>query len=384
MYFCNSRNISLDKEIEIIHNLAVRILEYEDMLVAASDICGDLDCLVALAKGAQRYNLVPPSMTAANVICIDNGRHLLQEFSVRSFVANSTYLVGGPGTCEEDTDDSDFDKETNPHPSTLLMTGPNYSGKSVYLKQVAIIVYMAHIGSYVPADSAVIGITDKIFTRIATRESVSQTQSAFMIDLQQIALATTLATRRSLILIDEFGKGTSSIDGAGLLSGVVEHFLSLGHERPKVIATTHFHEIFENGFLRAHYALTFGHMEIRIDKDAEEIEDQITYLYTYTAGKSVSSFGTCCAAINGIDPEVVERADDLILLSARGEDLVAACAKLSGEDARAYEDAEYLGREFLATNFPKDLDSTSGIGATRDLLSTVLKVNDLPPTDPNI
>ena len=99
----------------------------------------------------------------------------------------------------------------------LLMTGPNYSGKSVYLKQTALIVYMAHIGSFVPADSAVIGITDKILGRIATRESVSKVQSTFMIDLQQVALAINLATSRSLVIIDEFGKGTES-NGASIIN----------------------------------------------------------------------------------------------------------------------------------------------------------------------
>lgn len=92
----------------------------------------------------------------------------------------------------------------------LVLTGPNYSGKSVYLKQVAIIVYMAHIGCFVPADAATIGLTDKILTRISTRETVSKMQSAFMIDLQQITLAINLATHRSLVIIDEFGKGTDS------------------------------------------------------------------------------------------------------------------------------------------------------------------------------
>ena len=110
----------------------------------------------------------------------------------------------------------------------ILMTGPNYSGKSVYLKQVAMITYMAHIGCFVPAEAAKIGLTDKILTRIATRESVSRIQSAFMIDLQQTSIALTLATRRSLVIIDEFGKGTDTHDGAGLAAGVFEHFLQLG------------------------------------------------------------------------------------------------------------------------------------------------------------
>ena len=89
------------------------------------------------------------------------------------------------------------------------MTGPNYSGKSVHLKQIALIVYMAHIGSYVPAEQATIGLTDKILTRISTKETVSKVQSAFMMDLQQISSAINLATRRSLLVIDEFGKGTN-------------------------------------------------------------------------------------------------------------------------------------------------------------------------------
>jgi len=125
----------------------------------------------------------------------------------------------------------------------LVLTGPNYSGKSVYLKQVALIVYMAHVGCFVPADSAKIGLTDKILSRVTTRETVSRVQSAFMIDLQQISLALSLATRRSLLIIDEFGKGTESSDGAGLACAVMEYLLSLGSERPKVIGATHFHGI---------------------------------------------------------------------------------------------------------------------------------------------
>jgi DNA mismatch repair protein MSH5 len=123
----------------------------------------------------------------------------------------------------------------------LVLTGPNYSGKSVYLRQVALIVFMAHVGSFVPAESARIGLTDKILSRVTTRETVSRQQSAFMLDLQQISLALSLATRRSLLIIDEFGKGTESSDGAGLACAVMEHLLCMGSERPKVIGATHFH-----------------------------------------------------------------------------------------------------------------------------------------------
>jgi hypothetical protein len=125
--------------------------------------------------------------------------------------------MGGKGgqhqQCTQTIEEEDSASRTSSHldgPSMILLTGPNYSGKSVYQKQIAVAVYMAHMGSFVPADAAIIGMTDKILTRIMTRETVSKTQSAFMIDVQQIALALNQATRRSLVIIDEFGKGTDS------------------------------------------------------------------------------------------------------------------------------------------------------------------------------
>lgn len=137
--------------------------------------------------------------------------------TVPTYITNDAFLVGGKGDQyrerSQTLEQEDYTLGTSNDidgPSMVLLTGPNYSGKSVYQKQVAVAVYMAHIGSFVPADAAVIGLTDKILTRITTRETVSKTQSAFMIDVQQIALALTQATRRSLVVIDEFGKGTDS------------------------------------------------------------------------------------------------------------------------------------------------------------------------------
>lgn len=166
---------------------------------------------MALARGAQKYGWVCPQVTRTRALRIEDGRHPLQELVVSSFVPNNCHLRGSGNYAHT---------AGNEVPMALVLTWPNHSGKSVYLKQTAIITYLAHIESFVPATHATIGLTDKILTRISTKESVSRNESAFAIDLRQMAQAMKSATSRSLVLVDEFGKGTSPDDGAGLLTAV--------------------------------------------------------------------------------------------------------------------------------------------------------------------
>lgn len=349
-HFGDAYCMIIDREIEIIHELAVKVLVHQEAIIFASDVLGELDSLFALAIGCGQYNWVAPKMTNQNIIHIEGGRHPLQELVVPSFIANDCYITGGPGDQDgEITSENSANPERNSieHPSTVIMTGPNHSGKSVYLKQIALIVYLAHIGCFVPAERARIGITDRILTRIATRESVAKNESAFSIDLRQVAFAMNFATRRSLVLIDEFGKGTNSLDGAGLVTAVLDYFTSLGAERPKVLAATHFHEIFESQFLVESPELGFGHMDVRLDFDAPTMEDQVTYLFQLAPGRSISSFGSRCAAMNGIDQAVVERAESIMLMLVRNEDLEVVCSKLSDAEAQKLEEAEEVARAFL-------------------------------------
>ncbi|KAF2862781.1 hypothetical protein K470DRAFT_166767 [Piedraia hortae CBS 480.64] len=362
-YFGDIYGRICDKEIEIVQELAMRVLEHEDLLNTVSDVCGELDSFVALARGASLHNFCRPIMTSDNVVQVKGGRHPLQELTVSSYVANDSDIAGGEGEQTNNTESS-----ADGGPRMVLMTGPNYSGKSVYLKQVAIIVFMAHVGSFVPAAAATIGLTDKLLTRISTRESVSRFQSAFAIDLQQVSMALNLATRRSLLIIDEFGKGTESNDGAGLAAGVFEHLLQRGTECPKVLAATHFHEIFEAGFLTPRRSLVFTHMEVRIDQEATDVEGQVTYLYNIRQGRSSSSLGTYCAAMNGIDMAIVDRAEELILLMARGENLREICAELPVNELEEITEAEAIARAFLEVDIvdqpKKILDDILGMCTT--------------------
>ncbi|KAH1318612.1 hypothetical protein KXX16_000522 [Aspergillus fumigatus] len=339
-----------EKEIEIIYDLAQKVLQHKDALVQASDMCGHID---------GEYNMVRPRMVEENMIRIKGGRHILQELTVPSYVPNDTFLVGGSLETEIRVPQEVLE---NPHgPSMLILTGPNYSGKSVYMKQVALNVYLAQVGSFVPAEKAEIGVADKILVKMNSQESVSKIQSTFMNDLQQISFDLKQVTGRSLLLIDEFGKGTNESDGIGLACGILEHLLSL-EDAPKVITATHFHEIFQNGFLQPRRRLQLGHMEVRISGKARQVEDQITYLYKYGPVHAFRSLQQ-----KFWDEMIVNRANDLAALSARGENLIAACATLSAEETETLAEADVLARSFLAW----DLSNTSDVEGVRDMLESL-------------
>ncbi|ELR12869.1 MutS domain V domain containing protein [Acanthamoeba castellanii str. Neff] len=169
----------------------------------------------------------------------------------------------------------------------LLLSGANGSGKSVYLKQVGLIVFLAHIGSFVPADEATIGLTDQIFSRIYSRETASVQVSSFMIDLNQVAAMLRHATGRSLLLLDEFGKGTNVVDGVSVLGGALHHLLSR-EETPKAIVSTHLGEYFDNQTLLPETrALSFVHMDVFVKED--DAQRDVVFLYKYALPSTAPS-----------------------------------------------------------------------------------------------
>ncbi|KDQ62441.1 hypothetical protein JAAARDRAFT_189767 [Jaapia argillacea MUCL 33604] len=434
----------VDREIELVQALLENILVYDQAIADACDVCAELDCLLSFAEASRAYDYVRPEMVKENIINIKQGRHPLQEQVVATFVPNDAILAGGRGVgshfTEFQEDQHDCDELREAH-SVLICTGANSCGKSVYLKQTALIQYMAQIGCFVPALSAKLGIADKILTRIQTRESVSRLQSAFMIDLNQVSLALRNSTARSLILLDEFGKGTLStgsyiffafwgtfyrhrillssscisfrlvadspmalvafalgsvyaclvcLDGAGLFCGVIKSLLGRGLSCPKVLAATHFHEVFTDELLApSELPVTFAHMQVMITSssgellgvsrntsveletptgsihDGEEISERalvpgerITYFYRVAKGLTLQSHAAKCAEIFGIPARVVQRAQYVTdLLSTQSLGLLLD-EEMTDTERQDLEDAELICRKFLAVNFEEESRTT--------------------------
>lgn len=332
-----------DREVELIHDLSVSIAEQGGMLIHVAEICAELDVLLSFAQAANMYSWNRPTMTDSGVLDIRGGRHPLQELSVENFQPNDTLLHGG---CGVGTGDDDNDDRRAPRRSVEILTGANGCGKSVYLKQVALIVFLSQIGSFVPAQSATIGVVDQILTRVQTRDSASRMQSSFMADLGQVSHALRNCTSRSLILLDEFGKGTLSNDGAALFAATIRYLLKQGIDCPRVLATTHFHDVFRRGCLPPELPYKASHMQIFLDESyleadaspgsrsststaatsdvrrtipTRDIKDSITFLYRVAPGHVQESHAAFCARACGIPRDVVERAQYVTRLAEEGE-----------------------------------------------------------------
>ncbi|KAH7915490.1 DNA mismatch repair protein MutS [Hygrophoropsis aurantiaca] len=410
----------VDREIEIIQELLDRILVYDQSMSNACDVCAELDCLLAFADVSRGFNYRRPRMVEEPIIEIIQGRHPLQEQVTDTFVPNDSRLVGGVGLGKYFERDDEYESsQMGLWNSVVLCTGANACGKSVYLKQVALIQYMAQIGCFVPAEAATLGIVDKIFTRIQTRESVSKVQSAFMIDTNQVSLALRNCTARSLVLLDEFGKGTISTGsllqfsisfyrgyGAGLFCGVLKHLLKRGAGCPKVLAATHFHEVFRKDlFDPKTLPVTFLHMQVMftsgngellghnrdttksrlsrtsaVDDEGSDAEDEfphkvtpgekITYLYRVAPGLSLNSHAAQCAAMFGVPRRVVERAHYVSQLLAAHElgDLLEE--DMTADEQKDLEDAETICRRFLTWDLQSD-EATEQTNV-KDVLAMVL------------
>ncbi|GAA6033865.1 hypothetical protein JCM8097_000376 [Rhodosporidiobolus ruineniae] len=387
-YFKNDKCYDLDKYLGDVQNfISVHaLLGFFDRIVpsllAATDLLSELDCLIAFAEASRLYEWNRPKMVKEPVCEIVNGRHPLAELCVESFVRNSTSLVGGHGASAkldlkpslsgagEDaaTNDKNGEGEEDEKKSMMVLTGANFSGKSVYLKQVALIVFLAHIGCFVPAEEATIGLTDRILTRVSTRESITRGASAFMIDLQQVSFLLRNLTPSSLVLLDEFGKGTEPDDGAGLFCGVVEELVGRGEGAPRTLIATHCQHVFLNGLLsRRLPGVELAHMEVLVAEDSERAStaaggggkgevDKLTYLYRVAPGLALASHAASCALLFGLPLPVVQRATEVTHLLSTFELDALSLAEEPEARRREVREGERVGRGLLEWELGGDVE----------------------------
>lgn len=247
-----------------------------------------IDCLLCFAQNAMQYKYRRPNITNGFDLLIKEGRHPVIE---RGLPAGETYV----------SNDLQLDKEGQ---QIIILTGPNMSGKSALLRQTALITLMAHMGSFVPATSADIGLTDKIFTRVGASDNLSGGESTFMVEMNETASIINSITARSLVILDEIGRGTSTYDGISIAWSIVEYLHDMTEHRPKTLFATHYHEL--NELENKHGRVKNFHITNM------ESGNKIIFLRKLAPGGSRHSFGIHVARMAGMPPELINRANEVL------------------------------------------------------------------------
>ena len=275
-------------ETKLYNELVVALAEFIPAIQINASQIARLDCLLAFANVAKENNYIRPVVEDSEVIDIRQGRHPVIEKQLpvgEKYIANDVFL----------------DSETQ---QIIIITGPNMAGKSALLRQTALITLLAQMGSFVPAESARIGMVDKIFTRVGASDNISVGESTFMVEMNEAANILNNLSSRSLVLFDELGRGTSTYDGISIAWAIVEHI----HEHPKAKArtlfATHYHELneMEKSFKRIkNYNIS-----------VKEIDNKVIFLSKLERGGSEHSFGINVAKMAGMPKSIVKRANDIL------------------------------------------------------------------------
>jgi len=277
-------------EREIFAAVRAQLLEHGASIRAAADAVAELDALASLAEVSRRDGWTRPQVDAGERLEIRGGRHpvvepLLHARGGEGFVPNGTEL--DPAECQ-----------------LLLLTGPNMSGKSTYLRQVALIALLAQVGSFVPAESARVGVVDRIFTRVGASDRLTQGESTFLVEMRETAEILAQASRRSLVILDEIGRGTSTFDGLSIAWAVAEYL----HDAPglgsRTLFATHYHELIE--LAEAKPRMRNAHFEVR------EWGSEVVFLRRLVPGGASRSYGIQVARLAGLPEPVIARAREVL------------------------------------------------------------------------
>ncbi len=284
----NAQEKITDLETTIFRQVCQQISAGAEQVLATARAVARIDVFCSLAEVATQHGYVRPTLTTGDVIDIKAGRHPVVEGSIGSdsFVPNDTYL-------------------SNDDNQLIILTGPNMSGKSTYLRQVALIVLLAQIGSFVPAESASVGIVDRIFTRIGAQEDLAAGQSTFMVEMTETANILHNASHRSLLILDEIGRGTSTYDGLSIAWAVAEFIHGSPKLGAKTLFATHYHELVD-------LANTLPRVKNFNVAVAEE-GDKVIFLHKVVPGGTDRSYGIHVAQLAGLPRSVINRAQEVLV-----------------------------------------------------------------------
>lgn len=275
-------------ETTLFGQLVQALLEYISSIQLDAALVAQLDCLLSFAKVSEENRYIRPEVNDSLTIDIKQGRHPVIERQLpigEQYVANDVML----------------DNESQ---QIIIITGPNMAGKSALLRQTALITLMAQIGCFVPAESAKIGVVDKIFTRVGASDNISAGESTFMVEMNEAACILNNISARSLILFDELGRGTSTYDGISIAWSIVEFLHENKKAHPKTLFATHYHELNE-------MEKTFDRIR-NYNVSVKEIDKKVIFLRKLVRGGSEHSFGIHVAKMAGMPPSIIERADDIL------------------------------------------------------------------------
>jgi DNA mismatch repair protein MutS len=278
----NSSNVIEQREKELFDEIIQKVIEQQSSLSGLFAIVADIDCSLSLASLAREKSYARPVLIEEPYLELIQARHPVVENYVRDFV---------PNNCTFD-ESSQF----------YVVTGPNMAGKSTYLRQTALIVWMAQMGSYVPASHARIGIVDRLFSRIGASDDLSQGRSTFMMEMIETSTILHQATERSLVILDEVGRGTSTYDGLSIAWAVCEHLYEVNQSR--VLFATHYHELVR---LIDKYPKLHG-----LTIDVQEWKDSIVFLHKIKSGYTNKSYGIHVAALAGFPKKTLQRAEEIL------------------------------------------------------------------------
>ncbi len=276
-------------EEELFRQLVYAVSEYVEPIQVNANVLARIDCLLCFASIAKQYRYVRPEINDSFILDIKGGRHPVIEQQLppgEEYVANDVWL-------------------DNEHQQIMIITGPNMSGKSALLRQCGLIVLLAQMGSFVPADSARIGIVDKIFTRVGASDNISSGESTFMVEMNETASILNNISDRSLILLDEIGRGTSTYDGISIAWAIAEFLHQHPLFRAKTLFATHYHELNE-------MAESFSRIK-NFNVSVKEIRNNVIFLRKLVPGGSAHSFGIHVARMAGMPASVIDRANDLLV-----------------------------------------------------------------------